>query len=184
MVRLWLRFHTPLIEPDKQISCIRLVWGFSLSRRHHAISVVLCHSILLFDPRRKHSFVPTAYLHRRRAQRRSRTALAGGTYLVETHEPRIASDIGCVDDDLSEINTRRRARAFSAVRPQWSGLHNSVTCGTTFSKSRASNESPRRGHLDSDPNLPQRGLGALDRLWLALAVSPIAGHRKRPSRPR
>src|SRR6476660_6020273 len=47
----------------------------SLSRRHHAISVVLCHSILLFDLRRKHSFVPTAHLHRRRAQRRSRTAL-------------------------------------------------------------------------------------------------------------
>ena len=35
--------------------------GLSLSRRHHAISVVLCHSILLFDLRRKHSFVPTAY---------------------------------------------------------------------------------------------------------------------------
>ena len=49
--------------------------GLCLSRRHHAISVVLCHSILLFDLRRKHSFVPTAYLHRRRAQRRSRTAL-------------------------------------------------------------------------------------------------------------
>src|SRR4029077_19782867 len=49
--------------------------GLCLSRRHHAISVVLCHSILLFDLRRKHSFVPTAYLHRRRAQRRSRTPL-------------------------------------------------------------------------------------------------------------
>src|SRR5229473_878466 len=33
------------------------------------------HSILLFDPRREHSSVPTAYCHRRRAQRRSRTAL-------------------------------------------------------------------------------------------------------------
>src|SRR6202163_2608261 len=33
------------------------------------------HSILLFDPRREHSSVPTAYFHRRRAQRRSRTAL-------------------------------------------------------------------------------------------------------------
>jgi hypothetical protein len=49
--------------------------GLCLSRRHHAISVVLCHSILLFDLRRKHSSVPTAYFHRRRAQRRSRTAL-------------------------------------------------------------------------------------------------------------
>jgi hypothetical protein len=27
------------------------------------------HSILLFDPRREHSSVPTAYFHRRRAQR-------------------------------------------------------------------------------------------------------------------
>src|ERR1700720_3437149 len=33
------------------------------------------HSILLFDPRREDSSVPTAYFHRRRAQRRSRTAL-------------------------------------------------------------------------------------------------------------
>src|SRR5580700_11195786 len=53
---------------------IRLVWGF-LCQGYHAIFVVLCHSILLFDPRREHSSVPTAYFHRRRAQRRSRTAL-------------------------------------------------------------------------------------------------------------
>src|SRR5258708_34548995 len=33
------------------------------------------HSILLFDPRREHSSVPTAYCHRRRAQRRARAAL-------------------------------------------------------------------------------------------------------------
>src|SRR3984893_18131672 len=33
------------------------------------------HSLLLFDPRRAHSSVPTAYSHRRRAQRQSRTAL-------------------------------------------------------------------------------------------------------------
>src|SRR6266404_9948262 len=33
------------------------------------------HSILLFDPRRELLSVPTAYFHRRRAQRRSRTAL-------------------------------------------------------------------------------------------------------------
>jgi hypothetical protein len=41
--------------------------GLSLSREHHAIFVVLCHSIPLFDPRREHSSVPTAYFHRRRA---------------------------------------------------------------------------------------------------------------------
>ena len=49
--------------------------GLSLSSEHRAIFVVLCHSILLFDPRREHSSGPTAYFHRRRAQRRSRTAL-------------------------------------------------------------------------------------------------------------
>ena len=34
-----------------------------------------CYSILLFDPRREHSSIPTAHCRRRRAQRRSRTAL-------------------------------------------------------------------------------------------------------------
>src|SRR5258708_9277477 len=49
--------------------------GLCFSRRHQPISVVLCHSILLFDLRRKHSLVPTHYLHRRRAPRRATTAL-------------------------------------------------------------------------------------------------------------
>ena len=34
-----------------------------------------CYSILLFDPRREHSSIPTAHCRRRRAQRGSRTAL-------------------------------------------------------------------------------------------------------------
>src|SRR5664280_1058435 len=68
MVPPWLRFHIPLIEPDRQISRIRLK-GAS---RHFGRPL---HSILLFDPRREHSSVPTAYFHRRRAQRRSRMAL-------------------------------------------------------------------------------------------------------------
>src|SRR3989454_256437 len=49
--------------------------GVSLSRVHHAIFVALCCFILLFDPRREHSSIPTAHCRRRRAQRRSRTAL-------------------------------------------------------------------------------------------------------------
>ena len=55
--------------------CHTACMGLSLSSEHRAIFVVLCHSILLFDPRREHSSGPTAYFHRRRAQRRSRTAL-------------------------------------------------------------------------------------------------------------
>src|SRR6266516_1582686 len=39
------------------------------------IFVARCYSILLFDPRREHSSIPTAHCRRRRAQRRSRTAL-------------------------------------------------------------------------------------------------------------
>jgi hypothetical protein len=39
--------------------------GLSLSSDINDIFVVLCHPILLFDPRREHSFVPTACFHRR-----------------------------------------------------------------------------------------------------------------------
>ena len=40
----------------------------------HQFSPRLVLFILLFDPRREHSSAPTAYCHRRRAQRGSRTA--------------------------------------------------------------------------------------------------------------
>src|SRR5712671_4650348 len=42
VVQPWLRFHIPLIEPDRQISRIRLVWGFLCQGGRHAILVVLC----------------------------------------------------------------------------------------------------------------------------------------------
>jgi hypothetical protein len=51
------------------------LYGAFFVNGDHAIFVFLCHSILLFDPRREHSSAPTAYFHCRRAQRRSRTAL-------------------------------------------------------------------------------------------------------------
>ena len=56
--------------PNSGIRCM----GLSLSRGVTRFWSSLL-SILLFDPRREHSSVPTAYFHRRRAQRRSRTAL-------------------------------------------------------------------------------------------------------------
>ena len=63
-------------DPYVRLSRIRLVWGF-LCQGHITPSLVrACCFILLFDPRREHSSVPTAYFHRRRAQRQSRTALA------------------------------------------------------------------------------------------------------------
>ena len=71
---------TPITERPPHRSVLaafphKACMGLSLSRVHHAIFVVLCWSILLFDPRCEHSSVPTAYYCRRRAQRRSRTAL-------------------------------------------------------------------------------------------------------------
>jgi len=69
VVQPWLRFHIPLIEPDMQISRIRLVWGFLCQG---GITPVLSSFVIpffLFDPRRERSFVPTANFHRRRAQR-------------------------------------------------------------------------------------------------------------------
>src|SRR5208282_2204728 len=50
--------------------------GLSLSMGDHSIFVFLCHSILsILCSTRAAGILPTAYFHRRRAQRRSRTAL-------------------------------------------------------------------------------------------------------------
>jgi hypothetical protein len=44
-----------------RLARIRLVWGFLCQGCITPFFVVLCYFILLFDSRRKHSFVPTAY---------------------------------------------------------------------------------------------------------------------------
>ena len=49
------------LDPYKPDSGIRLVWGFLCQGGITPFLSCLCHSILLFDLRRKHSFVPTAY---------------------------------------------------------------------------------------------------------------------------
>src|SRR5947207_2611218 len=58
--------HAPRPDPYVRLSRIRLVWGFLCQAASTPFFVVLCHSILLFDPRREHSFVPTACHHRHR----------------------------------------------------------------------------------------------------------------------
>jgi len=60
----------PRTDPYGPNSGIRLVWGFL---RQGASPSPFYRSIFLFDPRREHSTVATAYFHHRRAQRRSRT---------------------------------------------------------------------------------------------------------------
>ena len=37
MAQPWLRFHTPLIEPDRQVSCIRLSDKTSRLRPRHVV---------------------------------------------------------------------------------------------------------------------------------------------------
>src|SRR5256884_9042859 len=54
---------------------IRLVWEFLCQGCITPFLSCFVAFILLFDPRREHSSVPTAHCRRRRAQRRSRTAL-------------------------------------------------------------------------------------------------------------
>jgi len=65
-----------------------------LSREHHAIFVVLCHSILLFDPRREHSSVPTAYPSPSRAAAVVGRAMIRGEPAIgrdQSREPRLYS---------------------------------------------------------------------------------------------
>src|SRR5262252_1867097 len=60
LVRPWLRFHTPLIEPDVQISRIRLVWGFLCQ----GITSFLSSFVIPFfcsTRAAEHSSAPTAY---------------------------------------------------------------------------------------------------------------------------
>src|SRR4051794_885905 len=88
-----ISWHAPRPDPYVRLSRIRLVWGFPCQGCITPLFVMLllvwgfpCQGCitplfvmlllhLLFDPRRKHSSVATAYYHRRRAQRWSRTAL-------------------------------------------------------------------------------------------------------------
>ena len=179
--------------------------GLSLSRRHHAISVVLCHSILLFDLRRKHSFVPTAYLHRRRAQRRSRTALLqrrrrlvldgrehGGRLLaigwlaraMIRGEPAIGRD------------QSREPRLYS-VEPVWGADHEAVIrfCGQgseaagPFSQRHCSHSRMRIAATSDRHRLPGassavrcRTLFVLSRYRVLLTPPAAARHRPAPRR--
>src|ERR1017187_4877344 len=57
MVPPWFRFHIPLIEPDRQISRIRLVWGFLCQGGVTPFCVVLC--IPFFCSTRAASILPS-----------------------------------------------------------------------------------------------------------------------------
>ena len=178
--------------------------GLSLSRRHHAISVVLRHSILLFDLRRKHSFVPTAYLHRRRAQRRSRTALlqrrrrlvldgrerggrlqrSGSFRAIIRGEPAIGRD------------QSREPRLYS-VEPVWGADHEAVIrfCGQgseaagPFSQRHCSHSRMRIAATSDRHRLPGassavrcRNLIVLSRSSLLFTPPAAARHRPAPRR--
>ena len=75
MIPPWLRFHIPLIEPDRQISRIRLVWGFVCQGgvtpfwSSFVIPFFCSTRAASILPSRPHISIAVA------AQRRSRTAL-------------------------------------------------------------------------------------------------------------
>ena len=130
--------------------------GLSLSREHRAIFGVLCHSILLFDPRREHSSVPIAYFHRRRAQRRSRmdASTAAGCRLGRAMirgEPAIGRD------------QSREPRLYS-VEPVWGPDHEAVIrfCGQgseaagPFSQRHCSHSRMRIAATSDRHRLPRR----------------------------
>ena len=119
--------------------------GLSLSRRHHAISVVLCHSILLFDLRRNHSLVPTAHLHRRRAQRRSGTALLQRRRRLLL--PRVSDVKALVGPRMKDA---RRGK------PQWKGRLASKLYAEAQETNGAAAEAQRRV---PPPPIPTRGSG-------------------------
>jgi hypothetical protein len=62
-------------EPYVRLSRIRLVWGCLCQGCITPFLSRVVTPLFLFDPRREHSSIPTAHCRRRRAQRRSRTAL-------------------------------------------------------------------------------------------------------------
>ena len=173
--------------------------GLPLSRRHRVIFVVLCHSIFLFDPRRAHSSVPTAYFHRRRAQRRSRTALlqrcrtrarrqAAGDRVVGRAmirgEPAIGRD------------QSREPRLYS-VEPVWGPDHEAVIrfCGQgseaagPFSQRHCSHSRMRIATTSDRHRLPGassavrcRTLFVLSRSRVLLTPPAAARHRPAPRR--
>ena len=196
-----LRFHIPLIEPDMQISRIRLVWGCLCqgeSSRDFCCPLS-CHSILLFDPRRERSSVPTACFHRRRAQRQSRTAFlqrrrtrarrqAAGDRVVGRAmirgEPAIGRD------------QSREPRLYS-VEPVWGPDHEAVIrfCGQgseaagPFSQRHCSHSRMRIAATSDRHRLPSassavrcRTLFVLSRSRVLLTPPAAARHRPAPRR--
>ena len=184
---------------------IRLVWGF-LCQGYHAIYVFLCNSILLFDPRREHSSVPTAYFHRRRAQWRSRTVMLlqrrrrlvldgrehGGRLLaigwlaraMIRGEPAIGRD------------QSREPRLYS-VEPVWGPDHEAIIrfCGQgseaagPFSQRHCSHSRMRIAATSDRHRLPGassavrcRTLFVLSRSRVLLTLPAVARHRPAPRR--
>jgi hypothetical protein len=71
-----LHFNTNVLHIPFDILALAYgLYGAFFVKGASLFFVARCYSILLFDPRREHSSIPTAHCRRRRARRRSRTAL-------------------------------------------------------------------------------------------------------------
>ena len=176
--------------------------GLSLSREHHAIFVVLCHSILLFDPRREHSSVPTAYFHRRRAQRRSRMASSRRRRLVldgREHGGRLPASVGraMIRGEPAIGRDQSREPRLYSVEPVWGPDHEAVIrfCGQgseaagPFSQRHCSHSRMRIAATSDRHRLPGassavrcRTLFVLSRSRVLLTPPAAARHRPAPRR--
>ena len=179
--------------------------GLSLSREHHAIFVVLCHSILLFDPRREHSSVSTAYFHRRRAQRRSRTVLLQlrRRFVLDgrEHGGRLAGDrvVGraMIRGEPAIGRDQSREPRLYSVEPVWGPDHEAVIrfCGQgseaagPFSQRHCSHSRMRIAATSDRHRLPGassavrcRTLFVLSRSRVLLTPPAVARHRPAPRR--
>ena len=179
--------------------------GHSLSRWRHAILRRPLHSILLFDPRREHSSVPTAYFDRRRAQRRSRTALLQrrrrGLSLTDASTAAGCRRSGCgramIRGEPAIGRDQSREPRLYSVEPVWGPDHEAVIrfCGQgseaagPFSQRHCSHSRMRIAATSDRHRLPgassavrRRTLFVLSRSRVLLTPPAVARHRPAPRR--
>ena len=158
-----------------------------------------CHSILLFDPRRERSSVPTACFHRRRAQRQSRTAFLQRRRTRARRQAAGGSGDWPRDDPRGACHWPRSIREprLYSVEPVWGPDHEAVIrfCGQgseaagPFSQRHCSHSRMRIAATSDRHRLPSassavrcRTLFVLSRSRMLLTPPAAARHRPAPRR--
>ncbi len=193
--------------PDPYVpnSGIRLVWGFLCQG---GITSFLSSFVMSFHsfvrPRREHSSVPTAYFHRRRAQRRSKTALLQRRrrLVLDGREhggrlPAIVVGRAMIRGEPAIGRDQSREPRLYSVEPVWGPDHEAVIrfCGQgseaagPFSQRHCSHSRMRIAATSDRHRLPGassavrcRTLFVLSRSRVLLTPPAAARHRPAPRR--